>query len=178
MPLITRKSSFVNARGILTTAYQVLHLLPYLRGVPTLRVLTLVGRYLPWLVGGDYLGQRYLPWGTSPSWPGWGYLPWPGGYLPWPGVPILGYPSVWTWLGYPMHLVLSGVPPPPGVNRQTHVKTVPYCRPTYTVGNNNHQTFIYLVRHTTLRSTKGDTSIQIIVSQVVVVQFYVVNVNP
>ena len=44
---------------------------------------------------------------------GKGYLPWTGG-----GVPTLGYPL------------------PPGVNRQTPVKTVPSRRTTYAGGNN------------------------------------------
>ena len=59
----TRKSSYVNARGVPTAAYQVLHLLSYTAG------------------GGRYLGVR------------------------------------------------------PAVDRQTPVKTVPYRRTTYAVGN-------------------------------------------
>ena len=59
-----------------------------------------------------------------------------------------GGTPIWTWLGYPP--IGPGrntpeVPPPPagpgwgtppGVDRQTPVKTVPYRRTTYAVGNN------------------------------------------
>ena len=99
--------------------------------------------------GGGYLswpGQVLtLDGGTYPSqgvpYPGWGYLP----YLPWLGgtysdwgvptlarrgtYPGLGVPTlargVPTLAGVPSCLDLAGVPPPPGVNRQTPVKTVP-----------------------------------------------------
>ena len=49
------------------------------------------------------------------------------GYPPPPGWTWLGYPPPpsWTWPGYP----------PQGVDRQTPVKTVPYRRTTYAVGN-------------------------------------------
>ena len=54
---LTRKSSCVNARGIPTTAYEVLHMLSYPagRGVGTLDRGR--GRYLGW-------GDRYLGWGV------------------------------------------------------------------------------------------------------------------
>ena len=68
---ITRKSSCVNARGIPTAAYQVLHMLSY-PGVG--------GRQVPWLGGGSTLGYPL-------SWPGWG-----GRYLGWRwGIVTLGY---------------------------------------------------------------------------------------
>ena len=129
----TRKSSCVNARGIPTAVYQVLHMLSY------------PGGYLPWL------GEGYLPWprgtylGVPPilTWLGEGYLPWlgvgnpppiltwlegtvptlAGGYLPW-----YRYPSP-TKVGTPPAKVGTPLPsgpvqgtPPPGVNR---LKTLP-----------------------------------------------------
>ena len=77
----------MNARGIPTAAYQVLHLLPYLGGggVPT-------------LARGTYLGQGVptLAWGYL-SWPGVTCLGRRGGtYLGW-GVPTLAggtYPRI------------------------------------------------------------------------------------
>ena len=176
---VTRKSSCVNARGILTAACQVLHLLSCMgwgtpaRGYPTLGTpitpgwgtahldlagvppcLDLVG-VLP---GQTWMGYPHLdlagvplsgpgwgtPWsdldGVPPSGPGWGTPTWT-----WPryrppvrhdwGTPHQtqpGYPSGWTWLGYPPGQV--GYPPsktgmgyPPGwtwpgyppVDRQT-----------------------------------------------------------
>ena len=121
----TRKSSCVNARGIPTATYEVLH--PRW-GTPPVGV-------APWpgLMGGGYprwgtphrgtpqpgLMGGYLRWGTSGRgtpyphqvwWgvPGVGYCPWQG-YPPpsrgtlcqvWWGVPKVGSPH-WTWLGYP-----------------------------------------------------------------------------
>ena len=79
---ITRKSSCVNAGGIPTVAYQVLHMLSYLgRGV------TYLGQ------GGTYLGQgvptlaRGVPTLAGGTYLGWGYLPWPGGTYLGQGVP-------------------------------------------------------------------------------------------
>ena len=71
--------------------------------------------------GGTYLGRGYLSWGTTHPDLAGGYLPWPGG----------------TYLGVPSCLDLAGVPPPTGVDRQTPVKTIPYRRTTYAVGNNS-----------------------------------------
>ena len=64
MQLNTRKSSCMNARGIPTTAYQVLHMLSYVGG----------GEYLPFAGGGE------VPWGIPlppPSGPGQGTSPLP-----------------------------------------------------------------------------------------------------
>ena len=58
--------------------------------------------------GGGYPRRAPLPY---PSWPGRGGI-------------LGGRPP---WLGYP--------PPPAGVDRQTPVKTVPYHRTAYAVGN-------------------------------------------
>ena len=104
----TRQSSYVNARGILATVWQVLGGGNYLgQGVPTLArgYLSWPGGYLPLRGGyptlarrGTYLGGGYLPW--------WGYLPWPGGY------PILagGLPTLAR--GYPPWLGWHTLPPP------------------------------------------------------------------
>ena len=107
----------MNARGIPTAAYQVL---PRWGTPPPLGYSPCPGS-----TGG------YLRWGTptprqGTAWPGQtGGVPkvgyphqgtphqvQPGGYPRW------GTPS-WNWLGYPPHLDLAGVPPPPpGVDRQ------------------------------------------------------------
>ena len=63
----TRKSSCMNARGIPTAAYQVLHMLLYPgMGVPTLAGLgvvpTLDEEYLRWPRGVPTLAGGYLPW--------------------------------------------------------------------------------------------------------------------
>ena len=132
--LWTRKSSCVNARGIPTTAYQVLHVLSCtsggtpvgvtlcrhpLGGVPpswpgpggTLGGCPLSGvPHCPDLAGG-YPGQA-LPWlGYPTSWPDWGYPrqvpPWLGYPPSWPaGTPWLRYPPSW-----PGRLDLARVPP-------------------------------------------------------------------
>ena len=70
---------------------------------------------IPTLAGG---GGTYLGWGGTYLGQG-GYLPWLGGG----GVPTLA--EVGTH--------------PPGVDRQTPVKTVPSRRTTYAGGNNNTQ---------------------------------------
>ena len=97
-----RKSSCVNARGIPTAAYQVLHLLTEV-GYPPIQV---------W-PGGEYPRWGYPHWGT-PCWgtPCLGLTGVPPIQVLW-GVPEVGYPPLlgyppWTWLGYP-----------PGVDRQT-----------------------------------------------------------
>ena len=108
----TRKSSCVNARGIPTAAYQVLHPLSYPGGGERVPILARGKGYLPWLeCTYPGRGEGYLPWpgggiptlagGGIPTlaggrgtysgreeghlpWPGEGYLPWLGeGYLPW-----------------------------------------------------------------------------------------------
>ena len=107
----------MNARGIPTTAYQVIHLLPK------------VG-YTPWpgLMGGTWGG---VPPSRGTRGPGLmgvpkvGYTP-SRGYPP-PARSDRGYPPSWTWLGYP----------PPGTDRwmdgQTHMKTLPSRCTTYVV---------------------------------------------
>ena len=99
---IQQESSCMNARGILTIAYQVLHVLSCPRGVR----------------------QAGPPgWGTPPI------LTWLGG-VPRTGIPLLGVhpPGCRTWLGPPKSDLtgdpptpsdLAGVTPPPGVDRQT-----------------------------------------------------------
>ena len=100
----TRKSSCVNARGIPTAAYQVLHLLSCTGG-------TLAGVY-----------PRVPPSGPSQGVP----HPWPRGYPRVPhgpgqgGTPsqagggALGYPTSHLDLaGVPSQLDMAGVPPPP-----------------------------------------------------------------
>ena len=72
----------------------------------------------------------------SRSGPGWGTPIWTWlGTTPiwtWPGTPHLDparVPPIWSWLGYPPSGPGWGTPP--GVNRQTPVKTVPSRRTTY-----------------------------------------------
>ena len=77
----------MNARGIPTAAYQVLHLLSCTGGAPP------AGGYPhPDLAGGE--------------------VPHPGGYPISEGYPHLGYPPVWTWLGYPPSGPGRGTPHP------------------------------------------------------------------
>ena len=66
MPILTRKSSCVNARGIPTVVYQILHLMSYLGG------------------GGYPISEQ----GGYPI-PGWGYPSLDGVPHPWRGVPHL-----------------------------------------------------------------------------------------
>ena len=98
----------MNARGIPTSAYQVLHLLPF-PGV------TYLGQGVPTLVGGTYLG-----WGWVGAYLGWGVPTLAGGYLPWLGVTYLGVP--------PPHLNLARVPPPRcGQTDTCENSTLPSC---------------------------------------------------
>ena len=92
----TRKSSCVNARGIPTAAYQVLHLLPE-AGSPLAG-----GTPRPGPMGG---GQGYLRWGTPLA---GGYPPArsDGGYPRW-GTPLVGVPPSQVWRG----AYLRGLPP-------------------------------------------------------------------
>ena len=109
---VTRKSSCVNARGIPTAAYQVLHLFPEVgyppAGVP------------PWpgLTGGLPKVGYPPPARVPPSQVWWG-----GGYSRWvtPGRGYLPPPHVWT------DRLMDG---------QTRVKTLPSCRTTYAVSKN------------------------------------------
>ena len=148
----TRKFSCVNARGIPTAAYQVLHLLSCTRwGTP------------PPPTSRDTPGR-----GTSPSQVRLGGRGTRGGVPPIGvpptrsdrGVPEVGYPPGWTWLGYPSPcLDLVGVPPPPGVDRQndgqTRVKTLPSRRTPYAVGNNADADLTVILRFgTELTSTR------------------------
>ena len=131
-----RKSSYVNARRIPPTVWQVL------------------GGYLPW-PGGAYLGWGYLPWlggtplgqGGYPTWPG-GMPTLAGGYLPWWGIPTLarglGVPTLAR--GYPtfaggLPTLARGVPswlgwhtPPSPRCEQTENITFPH---PLDVGGNN-----------------------------------------
>ena len=163
-PLLTRKSSCLNTRGIPTVAHQVLHLLPEVwypsPGVPPAGVPP--ARSDRWVTQG---GVPHPPAGVPQhGHPQQGY-PWPGltgGYPrwsnPWPGLtgdypkwdtPQQGYPSqVWQGgvpkVGYPFPPVdLAGVPLPPPCGQtdgwmdgQTRVKTLPSRRTTYAVGKN------------------------------------------
>ena len=137
----TRKSSCVDARGILTVTYQVLHLLTEVGypplGVPPIQVWP--RGYLRW--GTPLIGVT-PHWGIPQSRSNWGYLRWgpPVRGTPLVRVPPLGYPSVgvpepgpaWGYpnrgyppagpgLGTPSCLDLAWVPPP-GVDR---LKTLP-----------------------------------------------------
>ena len=78
--------------------------------------------YLPWTWGGVPTLEYPLPPPVL-TWPGDTYLGWGGTYL---GVSTLDR-------GVP---ILAGVHPPPGVDRQTPVKTVPSRRTTYAGGKN------------------------------------------
>ena len=128
---ITKKSSCVNARGLPTAAYQVLHLLsctggwgtscrgggyPY-QGVPhpwpggpgVPPIWIWLGYPHPRLDRGTSWGVPHplMGWGSrdgvpSPGWTWWGTLIWT-----WPGYP----PSKAGW-GYPPPLSRDGVPPP------------------------------------------------------------------
>ena len=83
----------MNARGVPTVAYQVLHLLPIGGGYLPWTGGTYLGQGVPTLEGGTYLGQEVPTLGRGiPTWTG-GCLPWMGGgtYL------AKGrYPLVWT----------------------------------------------------------------------------------
>ena len=142
----TRKSSCVNARGILTAAYQVLHLLSCRGGTPA-------GGY-PIPAGGlPHLGYPRLTWpGGTPSLlgiPHLGYpIPhqtWPGGTLTrsswggtWGGVPPVGpdqggTPSMpgYPTLGIP-RLDLARVP----TRRCGQTENITFPHPSDAVGNN------------------------------------------
>ena len=123
----TRKSSCVNTRGILTVAYQVLHLLPKVGP-------GLMGGYprwdTPWQ-GSPQQGtplarsdRGYLrlgtPWQGTPSQVWWGYLSWgtPSRVTPQQGYPLAGYPIRSDGAGVPKvgycpgrGNPLAGVPP-------------------------------------------------------------------
>ena len=116
-----RKSSCVNARGIPTAAYQVLHLLPEVgyppptgvRSSPRPGLRSDRGGYLRWGTplarsnGGGTPRQGTPPARFDGGYPRWGNPP----SWTWPG---WGTPPARTWPGYP--------PPPPGVDRQIHKK--------------------------------------------------------
>ena len=114
--ITTRQSSCVNARGIPTAAYQVLHLLSctrwgtHLSGYPPPR---------PGPTGGTRGGVppvRVPPQARSDR----------------RGVPEVGYPPPGqTWLGYPPCLDLARVPP----LRCEQTDNITFPRTTYAVGN-------------------------------------------
>ena len=124
--LQTRKSSCMNARGLLTTAYQVLlsGVLPLL-GYPHQD--TPLARSDKGVSKVGYPPSQGTPHQGTPCWgtphqgtPTWTWLGYP---LPGPGS---GTPPTWTWLGYPLPGPGSGIPPPGpgwgtplGVDRQT-----------------------------------------------------------
>ena len=105
----TRKSSCVNARGIPTSVYQVLHLFPEV-GYPP-------GPGLTW--GGYPRWDTHLAGGTPPGWTWLGYHP------SW----------TWTWPGYPPRCGQTDG----WMDGQTRVKTLPSRRTTYAVGNNKEK---------------------------------------
>ena len=164
--IITRKSSCVNARGIPTATYQVLHLLtevgyPPPSGYPPVQVwcggtrdTPCRGTPHPDLMTSGGTPHQGIPhpglmggtWGTPTSGlmggtPHWG-TPHPGlmGGTPLTG-PGSGTPPAWTWLGSPP-------PPPPGPNLGTPPPGVDWqtkwnyylpSRTTYAVGNKTEQ---------------------------------------
>ena len=155
--MTTRKSSCVNARGIPTAAYQVLHLLTKWGTPPPLPrsdgVGGTQGGILPWL--------GYPPSRSDPGVPEVGYplvrvphvgLPTCQGTpclgTPHRGTPIRVHPPPsWTWLGYPPPPPPagpgSGTPPPLGVDWQTKWNYYLPSRTTYAVGNKKQVTSQY-----------------------------------
>ena len=141
----------MNARGIPTAVYQVLHLLSEV-GYPPSQVWwggtqgggTPPSRSTPSQVWqGGYPRQGTPPARSDRGCPRWSTPPsqvWQGGYqrrgiplarsdrgYPWWGTPRQWYPPSWTWLGYP--------PLPAGVNWQTKWNYNLPSRTTYAVGN-------------------------------------------
>ena len=107
----------MNARGILTAAYQVLHLLSCMqRGIPA-RGVPIPARGYP---QSDLAGVSPLSGpgrGNPPVRPDWGPLHWTWLGYPRPQSDLTGVPPHWTWLGYPLWdlagvlpLDLAGVP--------------------------------------------------------------------
>ena len=107
---VTIKSSCVNARGILTAAYQVLHLLSCMGGTPYQGVALLGVPHLGYPPSDLARGVPHPCWGVS-------HLGYPPSDLakgvPHPcwGVPHLRYPQS-DLAGVPPQLDLAGVPPP------------------------------------------------------------------
>ena len=159
----TRKSSCVNARGITTTAYQVLHLFPEV-GYPPPRQVWWEGTWggVPPPAGGTpcqvWWGVPevgYPPGRGTPCQVWWGgtrggvppLARSEGGYLRWeypPGWTWLGYqpPPGWTWLGYPPPLAGPGWGTPPPRCGQTDwwtdtCQNITFPRTSYAVGNNS-----------------------------------------
>ena len=97
----------MNARGIPPAAYQVLHLLSYPEGTPSLDGgYPIPGQGYPisgWGLPHPWLGDLISGKGRGYLIPGWGTPIWT-----WPG-----YPMVWTWLGRDLGPV-TGVPPRKG----------------------------------------------------------------
>ena len=153
----------MNARGIQTAAFQVLHLLSCTRwgtvGVPPAPARSDGGR---WGGGGGVIRGVVPPIRIPPPVDGhvWWGVPKVGYPLPpgqgtpsqvWRGdplarsdrgVPGVGYPSGW---GTPPYLDLVGVPPSPRCGQtdgwmdgQTRVKTLPSRRTTYAVRNKSY----------------------------------------
>ena len=115
--ITTRKSSCVNARGIPTMAYQVLHLLPQvgytLAGVPLAR--SDGGGYLRWGTPQQANPPARSDGSTQGGPPAWTWLGYP--HLDLAGVPpcldLAGIPPAWIWLGYPPSWTWLGYPPFP-----------------------------------------------------------------
>ena len=132
---MTRKSSCLNARGIPTAAYQVLHLLPKV-GYPPRQW----GPPQPDPMG-DTQGGIPPDRGRPPPWPDLIGVPevrYPLAGVPpsqvWQGVPKWGtrggVPPACTWLGYP--------PSCGQTDRWTDTcQNITFPRTTYVVGNNN-----------------------------------------
>ena len=155
-----RKSSCVNARGILPTTYQVLHMLSYPGGTPIPHPwmgYPIPGQGVPTsLVGGTPCWELAR---VTPSWDlarvpplglGQGYPPlrlgqgypigtWPGG-IPLSGLAggyphqdfARGYPPIGTWPGGTPHLDLTWLGGTPRVDKQTNRNY--YLPPSYGCG--------------------------------------------
>ena len=154
----------MNARGIPTAPYQVLHLLPEVGYAPS--------RY-PW----PGPRGRYPRWGTPhQGTPPIGVCPWPGLTG---GIPEVGYPPSQVWRGYPRwgtpplgylqsgypparsvrpgrgvpwqgdlrwgtpHLDLTGVPPPPP-HRCEQTENITFPHPSDAVGKNGQNRSVYI----------------------------------
>ena len=139
----------MNARGIPTATYQVLHLLPEV-GYPPPGGTTLAkspqGGYPRWgtpqpgLMGGIQGGGTPSQVGYPPAGPGWGTPP--------PG---------WTWPGYPPCRQTDG-----WMEGQTRVKILPSRRTTYAVGYDGEQPVVLVSQHTQTQKYCGLSSVSLL----------------